>query len=98
MAWFSETDEIGVFVAPGLVPYIREGVNVNKDEIFILKFLYLGDKFEILVDKQFLTKHNIENNEEFDLEETGKEEIFFELLPVQKSKYLHFLKINNIEM
>ena len=98
MAYFSKTNELGVFVAPGLAPYILEGRNVNKEDIFIVKFLFLGDEHKVLADKQFVTDHAITTNEVFDLEATGKEDVFFDLVPVPESLYKQFIKLNNIEM
>jgi len=98
MARFSQTNEIAAFVAPNLVPYILEGKSVHKEDIFIVKFLFVGDEYKIIADKQFLTDHAILNNEVFDLEATGKEDVFFDLKPVPESKFLEFLKLNNIEM
>lgn len=98
MAYFSKTNELGVFVAPGLVPYILEGRNINKEDIFIVRFLFLGDEHKIIADKQFVTDHAIPNGELFDLEETGKEDVFFELKPVPESLFVQFLKLNNIEV
>lgn len=97
-AYFSETQEIGSFVAPGLQPYILEGRSVSRDEIFIVRFLFLGLEHQTIADKQFVTKHGIENDEVFDLEATGKEDVFLELIPVPQSKYLEFIKKNNIEV
>jgi hypothetical protein len=98
MAYFSETKEVGEFVAPGLQPYILEGRNISKDDIFIVRFLFLGYEHKIIADKQFVTKHAIANEEVFDLEATGKEAVFLELIPVPQSLYLEFLKKNNIEV
>jgi hypothetical protein len=98
MAYFSETNEIGSFVAPGLQHSILEGRNVNKDEIFIVRFHFMGHDHQTIADKEFVTKHAIANDEVFDLEATGKEEVFFDLIPVSRSLYLEFLKKNNIEV
>lgn len=98
MAYFSETNETGAFVAPGLQTDILEGRNVSKDDVFIVRFLFMGLEHKIIADKQFVTKHDILNDELFDLEATGKEEVFFDLIPVPRSRYLEFLKKNNIEV
>ena len=98
MAYFLETNEIAAFVAPNLVPYILEGKSINKDEVFIVKFLFLGDEYKIIADKQFVADHAIANSEVFDLESTGKEAVFFDLKPVPESLYLKFLKMNNIQL
>lgn len=98
MAYFSETNETGAFVAPGLQADILEGRNVSKDDIFIVRFLFMGLEHKIIADKQFVTKHGIANDEVFDLEATEKEEVFFDLIPVPRSLYLEFLKKNNIEV
>lgn len=98
MAYFLETNEIAAFVAPNLVPFILEGRTVNKDEVFVVKFLFLGDEYKIIADKQFVADHSIENSEVFDLESTGKEAVFFDLKPVPESLYLKFIKANNIQL
>jgi hypothetical protein len=98
MAYFSETNEMAAFVAPGLQTYILEGRNVSRDDIFIVRFLFMGLEHQTIADKEFVTKHAIANDEVFDLEATGKEEVFFELIPVPRSLYLAFLKKNNIEV
>ena len=94
MAYFSETNETGAFVAPGLQADILEGKNVNRDDIFIVRFLFMGLEHKIIADKEFVTKHAIANDEVFDLEATEKEEVFFDLIPVPRSLYLEFLKKN----
>ena len=98
MAYFSETQEIGSFVAPGLQAYILEGRNVDKEDIFIVRFLFLGLEHQTIADKEFVTKHAIATDEVFDLEATGKEAVFLELIPVPQSLYLEFVKKNNIEV
>jgi hypothetical protein len=98
MAYFAETKEFGEFVPPSLAPYVLNGSTVNKEDIFIVKFLFLGYEHKLLADKEFVTKYDIVNSELFDLEETGKVDVFFDLVPVPQSKYKQFLKINNIEM
>lgn len=57
-----------------------------------------GLEHQTIADKEFVTKHAIANDEVFELEATGKEEVFFELIPVPRSLYLEFLKKNNIEV
>jgi hypothetical protein len=97
-AYFSEPEGPAAFVAPGLQRHILDGSTVNKDDVFVVKFLFLGYENKVLADKQFVTKHGIVNIELFDLESTGKEAVFFELIPVPESLYLRWLEINNLEM
>jgi hypothetical protein len=98
MAYFNELEEIAAFVAPGLAPFIWEGKKMSRDDLFVVHFLFMERDYKIIADKAYMEKYAIDNSALFDLEATGKQEIFWDLAPVAESKYLEFLQINGIQL